>query len=240
MRTVLVTGATRGLGLAIAGRLVRDGYRVAGSGRAETDAFRDLRERHPEQVLFEPFDLAETAGIKDFVQRVVRRAGALYGLVNNAGLGRDGVLGTMHNSDIERVVTVNTIAPLILTKYASRSMMVAREGRIINISSIIATTGFSGLAAYAASKAALEGMTRSLAREVGRLNITVNAVAPGYMDTEMTKGLEGEKLQSILRRSPLRRLADPEDAAGAVAYLMGPDGRSITGTIVTVDAGSTA
>lgn len=240
MKTVLVTGATRGLGLAIAGRLVRDGYRVAGSGRAETDAFRDLRERHPDQVLFEAFDLVETDGIKDFVQRVVRCAGGLYGLVNNAGLGRDGVLGTMHNSDIERVITVNTIAPLILTKYASRSMMVAREGRIINISSIIATTGFSGLAAYAASKAALEGMTRSLAREVGRLNITVNAVAPGYMDTEMTKGLEGEKLQSILRRSPLRRLADPDDAAGAVAYLMGPDGRSITGTIVTVDAGSTA
>src|SRR3546814_19048396 len=114
-------------------------------------------------------------------------------------------------------------------------MMLNRRGRVINISSIIATTGFSGLAAYAASKAALEGFTRSLARELGRMNITVNAVAPGYMQTDMTLGLEGETLQSIMRRSPLRRLATPEDGEGAVDYLMGPERASVTGTILTGD-----
>ncbi|GGE32480.1 3-oxoacyl-ACP reductase [Agaricicola taiwanensis] len=198
-----------------------------------------MRASQPDRVHFLPFDMAETDGIKDFVQSVTTAHGPLFGLVNNAAVGLDGVLGTMHNSDIERLLRINTLAPMILTKYASRSMMLARGGRIVNISSIIASTGFSGLAAYAASKAALEGFTKSLARELGRINITVNAVAPGYMQTEMTQGLEGDKLQSILRRSPLRRLATPEDAAGAVSYLIGPDGGSITGTVVTVDAGST-
>jgi 3-oxoacyl-[acyl-carrier protein] reductase len=239
MKTVLVTGATRGLGLAIAGRLCRDGYRVVASGRKETQALDEIRRSHPESVHFHPFDMAETDGIKDFVQSITSAHGPLYGLVNNAAIGLDGVLGTMHNSDVERVLRINTLAPIVLTKYVSRSMMLARTGRIVNVSSIIASTGFSGLAVYAASKAAIEGFTRSLAREVGRLNITVNAVAPGYMQTEMTQGLQGEKLQSIMRRSPLRRLATPDDAAGAVSYLLGPDGASITGAIFTIDAGST-
>jgi 3-oxoacyl-[acyl-carrier protein] reductase len=127
----------------------------------------------------------------------------------------------------------------VLTKYVSRSMLLNKGGRIVNISSIIASTGFSGLSAYAASKAALEGFTKSLARELGRVDITVNAVAPGYMQTGMTQSLGGEKLQSIVRRSPLRRLATTADAAGAVAYLMSPDAASITGTVLTIDAGST-
>ena len=117
--------------------------------------------------------------------------------------------------------------------------MLGGGGRVINISSIIASTGFSGLAAYAASKAALEGFTRSLARELGRLHITVNAVAPGYMQTDMTLGLEGSKFQSILRRSPLGRLATPEDVAGAVYYLLSNESAAVTGTVLTVDAGST-
>jgi 3-oxoacyl-[acyl-carrier protein] reductase len=146
----------------------------------------------------------------------------------------------MHNKQIEGVMRVNAVAPMILTKYVSRGMMANHQGRIVNISSIIASTGFTGLAAYAASKAALEGFTRSLARELGRLNITVNAVAPGFVQTQMTKGLAGDKLGSIQRRSPLGRLATPDDMAGAVAYLMSGDAASLTGTVLTVDAGSTA
>jgi 3-oxoacyl-[acyl-carrier protein] reductase len=119
-------------------------------------------------------------------------------------------------------------------------MMLARQGRVVNVSSIIASTGFSGLAAYAASKAALEGFTRSLAREVGALGITVNAVAPGFLQTAMTDNLQGEKLASIVRRSPLKKLATTDDAAGAVRYLLSEDAASITGTVITVDAGSTA
>jgi 3-oxoacyl-[acyl-carrier protein] reductase len=239
LRNVIVTGATRGLGLDIARRLVRDGYRVLATGRSETDELRVLAEESRDSLVFKAFDLAESDKIAAFSRELLDAAGPVYGLVNNAGMGLDGVLGTMHNSDIERVMRVNAISPMILTKYVSRSMMLNRGGRIVNISSIIASTGFSGLAAYAASKAALEGFTRSLARELGRVGITVNAVAPGYMQTDMTQSLQGEKLQSILRRSPLRRLASTEDAAAAVAYLLSADAASITGTVLTVDAGST-
>ncbi len=185
-------------------------------------------------------DLAEIDRIAPFVRELTRTDGFLYGLVNNAGLGTEGVLATMHNTQIEEVMRVNAVAPIILTKYVSRGMMANRQGRIINISSIIASTGFTGLAAYAASKAALEGFTRSLARELGKLNITVNAVAPGFVQTKMTDGLAGDKLGSIQRRSPLGCLATPEDVAGAVSYIIGDDARSITGTVLTVDAGSTA
>ena len=118
--------------------------------------------------------------------------------------------------------------------------MLNRGGRIINVSSIIASTGFNGLSVYAASKAALEGFTRSLAREVGKANITVNCVAPGYMQTDMTESLQGEKLESVKRRSPLGKLATPDDAAAAVLYLLSQHAKSVTGTVLTVDAGSTA
>lgn len=239
MKTVLVTGATRGLGLAIARRLIDDGFRVVATGRAETDAVRALRADHPEQLAFEPFDLAEVDGLQAFAHGVNKAHGPIFGLVNNAAVGLDGVLGTMHNTDIERVLRVNVLAPMILTKYVVRTMMAGRQGRIVNVSSIIASTGFSGLTVYAGSKAAMEGFTKSLAREVGRFDITVNTVAPGFMETDMTSSLQGDKLQTILRRSPLRRLAAPQDAAGAVAFLMGPDAASITGTAIKVDAGST-
>ncbi|WP_235398986.1 SDR family oxidoreductase [Sphingomonas sp. SRS2] len=236
---MIVTGATRGLGLAITSRLLRDGYAIVATGRNITKAVEALQEQYPETLSFYSFDMAQVDGIHDLVKSITSAHDDIYGLVNNAAIGIDGVLGTMHNSDIERALRINTLAPMVLTKYVSRSMMLNRQGRVVNISSIIASTGFSGLAAYAASKAAIEGFTRSLARELGRVNITVNAVAPGYMQTDMTLGLEGDKLRSIMRRSPLRRLATPEDVEGAVAYLLGPDGGAVTGTILTVDAGST-
>jgi 3-oxoacyl-[acyl-carrier protein] reductase len=141
---------------------------------------------------------------------------------------------------MEALVRLNTLAPLLLTKYVLRSMMVAREGRIINIASIVAATGYSGLSAYSATKASLVGFTRSLAREVGSLGITVNAVAPGFIDTRMTHELEHGQREQIARRSALRRLADAADVAGAVDFLMSERARNITGTTLTVDAGNTA
>jgi 3-oxoacyl-[acyl-carrier protein] reductase len=240
MRTVLVTGATRGLGLAITRRLSGDGYRVIASGRTESEDLRQLRAAQGDAIQFEHLDLAETASIAGFVATVLKSYGPLYGLVNNAAVGMSGILGTMHVNEIEQVVRVNTTSPLVLTKYVSRAMALAGEGRIVNISSIVARTGFSGLVAYAASKAAMEGLTRSLARELGRRGVTVNAVAPGFMKTEMTASLQDDRLATIARRSALRDLATPEDAAAAVAYLLSRDAASVTGTILTVDAGSTA
>jgi len=173
------------------------------------------------------------------VNDITGRHGPLWGLVNNAAIGMDGVLATMHRTDIERVILVNLTAPLVLTKHVSRGMLSARAGRIVNISSIIAQTGFNGLAAYAASKAGLEGMTRSLSRELGKRGITVNCVAPGYMETEMTEGIDVHQMAAIRRRAPLG-LAEPADAAGAVAYLLGAEAGRISGTVLTVDGGSTA
>jgi 3-oxoacyl-[acyl-carrier protein] reductase len=145
-----------------------------------------------------------------------------------------------HNAKIEEMVRVNTLSPIVLTKYVVRSMMADGAGRIVNVASVIAFTGYSGLAAYAATKASMLGFTRSLAREVGRLGITVNAVAPGFLATEMTHGLTDEQRQQIVRRSALRRLAEVEDVANAVEYLLSDKARNISGTVLTVDAGATA
>jgi len=240
VKNVLITGAARGLGLAIANRLAGDGYKVIGVGRTPTKEYQCLIDQSSDgQVSFEVYDLNELDGIPDLVGSVTRNVGPLYGLINNAAIGLDGLLATMHASDISRVLRVNLEAPILLAKFACRSMLARKEGRIINISSVIATTGFNGLSVYGATKAGLSGFTRSLARELGRTNITVNCVAPGFMATDMTAALEGDKLESIRRRSPLG-LAEPKDAAGAVAYLLSEDAKRLTGTTVTVDGGSTA
>jgi 3-oxoacyl-[acyl-carrier protein] reductase len=146
----------------------------------------------------------------------------------------------MHNSQIEELLRINVTAPIILTKYVVRQMMAGDGGRVVNISSIIASTGYNGLSAYGASKAALIGFTKSLAREVGRLGITVNAVAPGFIATEMTAALQDDDRARIMARAALRRLAEPTDVANAVSYLLADNARNITGTVLTVDAGATA
>lgn len=238
MRTVIVTGVSKGLGLAICHRLVADGYRVVGLGRS-IGGFGALMESHPDQVFFEAFDVSQVELIADKVRDMNKRWKPIYGLVNNAGIGLDGVLATMHSTDIANVIATNLLGPITLTKYVSRTMLARREGRIVNVSSIIARTGFSGLSVYGATKAGLEGFTRSLSRELGKAGITVNCVAPGFMETEMTDVLEGQKLDSIRRRAPLG-LPSLTDVAGAVAYLLGPDGGSTTGSVITVDGGSTA
>ena len=187
-----------------------------------------------------PYDLLEIDGIPDLVRDLKAEHGPLYGLVNNAALGGEGLLSNMHNADIEKLVRLNTLSPVILTKYAARAMMTAGEGRIVNIASIVASTGASGLSVYGATKASLLGFTRGLAREVGRLGITVNAVAPGFMETDMTASLSAEQRGKIAARSALKRLMDVEDVAHAVSYLMSDGARNVTGTVLTVDAGTTA
>jgi 3-oxoacyl-[acyl-carrier protein] reductase len=146
----------------------------------------------------------------------------------------------MHNSEIEDVIRLNVLSPIVLTKYVVRQMMADGEGRIVNMSSITASNGFNGLSAYAATKAAATGFTRSLAREVGKLGITVNAIAPGFIDTDLTQSLTEEQRGKIAGRSALRRLAEVDDVARMVEYLFGDGGRNITGTVFTIDAGNTA
>jgi 3-oxoacyl-[acyl-carrier protein] reductase len=243
-RTVVITGASRGLGLGIARKLVAAGYCVVAVARKQTKelaaAMTAARRGKTGSLHFAAFDLGKIDQIPDFVRALRKDYGPLYGLVNNAALGSDGVLATMHNSQIEELVRVNTLSPMVLTKYAVRLMMSERSGRIVNVASIIGFTGYSGLSVYAATKASMLGFTRSLAREVGRLGITVNAVAPGFLDTAMTHGLGDEQRQQVMRRSALRRLASVDDVANAVEFLLGEQGRSMSGTVLTVDAGATA
>ena len=149
----------------------------------------------------------------------------------------DGVDG---EADIDAVIRLNTLAPIVMTKYVVRAMMAGGGGRIVNISSIVSTTGYSGLSVYSASKASMIGFTRSLARELGTLGITVNAVAPGFVDTDMTDDLGERDRDRIVRRSALKRLAEVSDVAEAVAFLLGDGARNVTGTTLTVDAGGTA
>ncbi len=241
MRNVLVTGGSRGIGLAIVRRLASAGYNVVAVARRESDELRHaLREAGEDRLHFVAFDLSEVDGIPDLVKSLRTNFGAIYGLVNNAGIGTEGLLATMHNSDIEALVRLNVLSPIVLTKYVVRHMMADGAGRIVNISSIIATTGYNGLSVYGATKAAATGFTRSLAREVGKLGITVNAIAPGFVATELTRSLSDDGRQRIAGRSALRRLPEGEDIASMVEYLLGDGGRNITGTVLTIDAGNTA
>ena len=240
MDLIVVTGASKGLGLAITKRLLADGYKVVGISRNKSDVFEELRLHYSGSLFFEQYDFSDTHGIQSLVRKITKAHGNIYGLINNAALGHDGVLSTMHELQIRELIAVNVEAPIIITKYAGRSMLMKLRGRVINISSIIASTGFNGLSVYGATKSALSGFTKSLSRELGRANITVNTVAPGYMQTEMTSGLQGEKLKSIERRSSLGHLVTVDDVAGTVAYLLSDEAKNITGATITVDAGSTA
>jgi 3-oxoacyl-[acyl-carrier protein] reductase len=244
MRKVIVTGGSRGLGLGIVRRLVCEGYGVIAVARQMNErlaATVDHAERsRPGSLHFMPFDLGEVNEIPTFVKNVHKEFGPIYGLVNNAAIGTDGALAVIHNSHIERLIRINTLSPIILTKYVVRHMMADGGGRIVNVASIVGFSGFSGLSVYSATKASLIGFTRSLAREVGRVGVNVNAVAPGFLDTEMTQGLEGGRREQVARRSALRRLPEVDEVADAVEFLLGAKARSITGTVLTVDAGSSA
>jgi 3-oxoacyl-[acyl-carrier protein] reductase len=244
MQNVLVSGGSRGLGLAITRALAEAGHRVIAIARSESAeleaAAEAVRTRGQGAIEFRACDLSELGLISGLVRGIRADFGPIYALVNNAGLGTAGVLGTMRDQDIERLIRLNTVSPILLTKYVVRAMMTARSGRIVNVSSVVAATGYSGLSVYSATKASLVGFTRSLAREVGEFGITVNALAPGFIDTAMTHELTASQRDQIARRSALKRMADAQDVARSVEFLLGPGGRNITGIVLTVDAGNTA
>jgi 3-oxoacyl-[acyl-carrier protein] reductase len=244
MRNVIVTGGSRGLGLAIAKKLAAAGYCAIAVARKETEqlaaAIAETSRESSDAIRFVPFDLGDIDQIQPFVSGLRRSFGPIYGLVNNAALGTDGALSLMPNSKIAGLVHLNTLSPIVLTKYVVRAMMADGGGRIVNVASIVAFTGYSGLSVYSATKASMLGFTRSLAREVGRMGVNVNAIAPGFLDTEMTQGMADDQRAKVARRSALQRLPVVEDVGNAVEFLLGDGARSITGTVLTVDAGSTA
>lgn len=240
MKPVILTGVSRGLGLAMAERLAaHPDYVVLGLSRSLSPEYQALMEAHPGKAVWRGFDISEIDAIGPLVKDLVDEHGIPWGLINNAAVGVPGILGTMHKTDIDLVLRVNLTAPITFCKYVSRVMMKRRQGRIINVSSIIASTGFHALSVYGASKAGLVGLTKSLSRELGKVNITVNCLAPGFMATEMTEGFDDAQMNSIRRRAPLG-LPEVQDVSGAAMYLLGPDAGRVTGTVMTVDGGSTA
>ncbi len=240
MDLIIVTGVSKGLGLAICKKLLDEKYKVVGISRTITDEIESLKNQYNEQFHYEQFDFNNTKDIHKLIKDITNKYGYIYGLVNNAALGYDGVLGTMHETQISELIRVNIEAPILVTKYISRSMLMKLRGRVINIGSIIANTGFNGLSVYGATKSAMQGFTKSLSRELGKANITVNTIAPGYMQTDMTSSLKNDKLESIKRRSSLGNLATVEDVANSVIFLLSENAKNITGTTLTIDAGSTA
>ncbi len=239
-RNVIVTGASRGLGLGVARRLAADGFRVIAIARKESEPLSEAIKASEERLHFLAADLSDIDALGD-LHRAARKAfGPIYGLVNNAGGSAEGLLANLTHGQIEALIRLNTTSPIVLTKYVARGMMAAGEGRIVNMASIIASTGFNGLSVYGATKASLVGFTKSLARELGGIGITVNAVAPGFIATDLTASLGDKDRERIVSRSALRRLAEVEDVAAAVSYLMSDGARNVTGTVLTVDAGGTA
>jgi 3-oxoacyl-[acyl-carrier protein] reductase len=240
VRTVIVTGGSRGLGAGLVRSFLESGDRVATCSRAPTPETEAWAAEHPDRFHFEALDVTEREAAGAFVANVVERFGAIDVLVNNAGVARDGVLALVQDDDVDTVIDLNLKATIEMTRLVVRRMLPKGAGRIVNVSSVIGLRGYRGLAVYAATKAGLDAMTRALARELGSRGITVNSVAPGYLRTEMSHGLDEAQLHQIERRTPLGRLGDPEDVAGAVQFLVSPEAAFITGHVLVVDGGLTA
>lgn len=236
-RIALVTGASRGIGQAIAKRLANEGYLVIGTATSEKGAAAVNDYLQELGGAGRMLNVQDAEQINQLFDSIEKEFGNVQVLVNNAGITQDGLLMRMDDNAWERVLDVNLTSVFRTSKRAMKGMMKARQGRIINITSVVAAMGNAGQTNYTASKAGIEGFTRSLAREIGSRQITVNCVAPGFIDTDMTSELDEALIQSMLNAVPLARLGKPEDIAAAVNFLASEEAGYITGTVLDVNGG---
>lgn len=236
-RIALVTGASRGIGQAIAKRLANEGYLVIGTATSEKGAAAVNDYLQELGGAGRVLNVQDVEQINQLFDSIEKEFGNVQVLVNNAGITQDGLLMRMDDNAWERVIDVNLTSVFRTSKRAMKGMMKARQGRIINITSVVAAMGNAGQTNYTASKAGIEGFTRSLAREIGSRQITVNCVAPGFIDTDMTSELDEALIQSMLNTVPLARLGKPEDIAAAVNFLASEEAGYITGTVLDVNGG---
>ena len=236
----LITGATRGIGKQIAITLAKQGYNIALNYRKENEELENTKKEIEEigvQVLAVKGDVANFEDCENFVKQVIERFGQIDVLVNNAGITKDMLLMRMKKEDFEQVIDTNLVGTFNVTKNVVPYMMKARSGRIINISSVVGISGNAGQTNYSASKAGIIGFTKSLAKEIASRNIFVNAVAPGFIETNMTDVLKDDVKQEIAKNIPLKRMGTAQDVANVVKFLASDDSSYITGQVINVDGG---
>jgi 3-oxoacyl-[acyl-carrier protein] reductase len=236
-QVALVTGGSRGIGRSIAERLAADGARVVVTSRSEESATAVASGLPGEGHLGAACDVADREAVDGLVKRVEGELGSLDILVNNAGVTSDNILVRLGDEDWDTVVDTNLKGAFQMIRAAARGMMKRRSGRIINITSVVGLTGNRGQVNYAASKAGLVGLTKSVAKELASRNVLCNAVAPGFIETDMTAELGEGALEALHEQIALGRLGSPEDVAGVVAFLAGPDASYMTGQVLVIDGG---
>lgn len=239
-KCALITGATRGIGKQIAITLAKQGYNIALNYRKENEELENTKKEIEEigvQVLAVKGDVANFENCENFVKQVIERFGQIDVLVNNAGITKDMLLMRMKKEDFEQVIDTNLVGTFNVTKNVVPYMMKARSGRIINISSVVGISGNAGQTNYSASKAGIIGFTKSLAKEIASRNILVNAVAPGFIETNMTDVLKDDVKQEIAKNIPLKRMGTAQDVANVVKFLASDDSSYITGQVINVDGG---
>ena len=239
-KCALITGATRGIGKQIAITLAKQGYNIALNYRKENEELENTKKEIEEigvQVLAVKGDVVNFEDCEKFVKQTIERFGQIDVLVNNAGITKDMLLMRMKKEDFEQVIDTNLVGTFNVTKNVVPYMMKARSGRIINISSVVGISGNAGQTNYSASKAGIIGFTKSLAKEIASRNIFVNAVAPGFIETNMTDVLKDDVKQEIAKNIPLKRMGTAQDVANVVKFLASDDSSYITGQVINVDGG---
>jgi 3-oxoacyl-[acyl-carrier protein] reductase len=234
----VVSGGSRGLGLALVTDFLERGYRVETFSRTESAELAVLR-KETDALTWSTVDGTDAEAVEEFVRAAVRRHRRIDTLVNNAAVGLEGLLTLTAPAAIDAALRTNLTLPVLLTRACLKPMLARKSGVVVNLSSINALRGQTGVAVYGAAKAALDGLTRGLAREVGPAGVRVVSVAPGYFDSEMTAGISQDQRRRIVRRTPLGRLGSVEDVLGVVRFLTSPAASFITGQTITVDGGYT-